>query len=133
MVEICSRSDPHLSDCLIRNIEKQRPKFNKGIPDLFVPPMNPLIIPEVSFNSGTSFNSTFKRMQLYGLENMKVEHLEVELKTPSVKTTVIIPFLRTISDYHIKGRLLVPLDGHGSSYINYSKYNYGLSLKIYWR
>lgn len=122
-IEVCKRNDPNLSACLIRNVEIIRPKFSKGIPELGIPPMTPLVIPEAALSSSATFSASFKNIQLYGLDKFLIDELSFDLSKPQLKLGITIPFLSIPSEYHLKGRLLVlELDGNGPANGNYSKY-----------
>lgn len=38
--------------------------MDKGIPELYVPPLDPLVIPEATLTSGSNFNATFKDIEV---------------------------------------------------------------------
>lgn len=121
-IDVCQRKDPEISQCIIRNVDILRPRFNKGVPELAIPPFNPLTIPEAHYNGG-SFNLTFRNIELYDLESFVIDDLYFDPSKPEFKLSVTIPRLRILAEYNVKGRvLLLQLDGKGPVDGNYSKY-----------
>lgn len=120
-VEVCHRSDPRLSDCIKKNIEIIRPKFQNGIPELFVPNLKPLKISEIKLNTVNAFKAEFQNLSFDGMENLIVNDLELDFKKMIMRMVMTIPKLRCVGNYHIAGKLLVPLDGQGPMDSNYSK------------
>lgn len=100
-----------------------RPKFDKGVPELGIPPFNPLTIPEAHFNGG-SFNVSFKNIEIYNLDSFSIDSLYFDPFKPEFKLAIKVPVLRIKATYTVKGRVLVlVLDGSGPLDGNYSKYN----------
>lgn len=126
LVDICQRKDPQISQCIIRNVDKLRPLFNKGVPELGIPPFNPLRIPQAHYNGGT-FNISFDNIELFNLESFVIDELNFNPWKPEFKLAVTIPNLRMKTQYHVVGRVLVlQLDGRGPADGNYSMYCYSL-------
>lgn len=51
-IKICKRNDPKLKECIADSVQQLRPKLKEGIPDLKVPPLEPLPLDEVKLRSG---------------------------------------------------------------------------------
>lgn len=98
-----------------------------------MPNFSPLTIQEAKLDTGDSFKATFKKIQLYGVENFVVDELKFDPVKLDIVIAITIPQLRVKSQYNIKGRLLVlELNGNGPADGNYSKYffNFKVSFKI---
>ncbi|XP_074030671.1 protein takeout-like [Leptinotarsa decemlineata] len=120
-IEVCSKSDPKIVECLKRNIEKLRPMFLKGIPELQIPSMNPLQIPKASLANGNAITADFTNLQIYQLNDFTIDKLDVDLDHFKLDVTLTFPRLRIMADYHIKGKILVmDLDGSGPADGNYT-------------
>lgn len=114
-------------------MEKLRPRFSKGIPELSVPSFSPLVIPEAQLSGGRNFIAAFKKIELYGIENFIIDDLKFDPETVNFDIAITFPKLRVKSDYHIKGRLLIlDLDGRGPADGNYSKYTYYKIFVNFW-
>lgn len=106
-------------------MEILRPRFPKGIPELSIPNFSPLTIQEAKLDTGDSLKATFKKIQLYGVENFVIDELTFDPEKLDFIIKVTIPQMRVKSQYNLKGRILVlELDGNGPADGNYSKYFY---------
>lgn len=95
----------------------------KGVPELAIPSFNPLTIPQAQLDSGNSFKATFKRIQMWGVENFVMDEIKIDIDKLEITIGITIPEMRVKSEYNIKGRILIlELDGKGPSDGNYSKY-----------
>lgn len=68
----CYRDDSNLDACLLKASETVQPFLKKGVPELNIPQISPLLIPELAISEGSAsfiFKSVFKNMLVYGLEN----------------------------------------------------------------
>ncbi|XP_023022117.1 circadian clock-controlled protein daywake [Leptinotarsa decemlineata] len=120
-VEVCHRPDAKIKDCLVRNIEKLRPMFLKGIPELQIPSLNPLIIPKASLEIGDRFSADFNEIQIFFANEFVIEKLDFNVENFKLDLSILFPRLRILSNYNIKGKLLVlELDGSGSADGNYT-------------
>lgn len=115
-------------------MELLRPRFLKGVPELYIPSFNPLIIPQASLDSGRNFNASFKRIRIYGFENFVIDDLKFDPKKPEFRLAITIPHARVKSEYSLKGRLLIlQLDGNGPADGNFSKYIYHTLSEMFLR
>lgn len=68
-MKICHRNDPNLNDCIKKSVEVIRPYLKTGIPELLVPPSEPLKVPEFELTQAAgaiSMKSTFNNIQVLG-------------------------------------------------------------------
>lgn len=126
---LCHRTDPQLEQCFLNAVEQIRPHFHEGVPDLFIPPMNPLVIPQAGLNSGDNFKASFKNIEVYYADEFKVDYLKVDLDKVFIDLMVSFPRLRIKSQYNIDGRILIltlkgqgPADGNFSEFYNFWKF-----------
>lgn len=129
-LKVCKRNNPNLSRCLLDNVAILKPRFKAGIPDLFIPPMDPLLISQASLNSGESFKATFTDIKVFNVDQFIIKDFEMDLDKNRVVIKISFPKLRIKSDYNINGRLLIlSLNGKGAADGNYTNINGYLSLK----
>ncbi|KAL1140558.1 hypothetical protein AAG570_000488, partial [Ranatra chinensis] len=123
-IKICHRSDPNLDDCVKKSVEAIRPYLNLGIPELGIPPCEPLRIPEIIMNQGrgaVAIQSRYSNINIYGPTQFDLKSLKLDPESGQVKIKLWLPSLYMVSDYDIKGRILMlPIDGKGISRGNYS-------------
>lgn len=122
---MCRKSDPNLSDCVNASIELLRPKLANGIPELLLPPSEPLEIPQITIqqNAGAiRMESEYTNIMVYGLSNFTLRYIRIDADTNKFRIKLWFPQLKMTSDYHIHGKLLLmPLAGNGSCRGNFCK------------
>ncbi|RZF37246.1 hypothetical protein LSTR_LSTR006572 [Laodelphax striatellus] len=107
-IKICKRNDPKLDECILHSIEDLRPKLKNGIPELEIPALEPLILPEVVVSPGGS----------------------TDLKNLVFKLVVAIPYLHFEGKYDVNASVLgVPIQGKGPMRANATDVTADLVLK----
>lgn len=78
-IKPCNRNDPHINTCLLKIVNGLRPRLLKGIPELQLPPYDPLNIPRLSLvqpsTSAVSFNASFTNLKAYGAHKAVVQDI----------------------------------------------------------
>ncbi|CAH1116025.1 unnamed protein product [Phaedon cochleariae] len=120
-VEPCLRTNPNITACILHNVELLRPRFLAGIPELFIPPLDPLVLPKASLDSGDQFSASFSDIQIYNALDFQLEKVHLDLEKFSVDLAIMFPSLRIKSRYELDGKLLVlQLKGQGLADGNYT-------------
>lgn len=68
-IKVCSQNDPHIAVCINNSIEEIRPRLLKGIPELDVPPLEPLSLQEITLQrgpDGAKIEATVKNIKVKG-------------------------------------------------------------------
>lgn len=121
----CSRNDPNLDDCLRASVESIRPSLANGIPELLIPPLDPLEIPEINIkqNSGAiRLDSEYSNVIISGLSNFTIRDLHVDKTQHRFRIDLWFPMLQMKANYNINGKvLLLALNGTGPCTGNFSK------------
>ena len=124
-IQVCQRDDPKLGACIRKSILNLRPKLSTGIPELEIPSLDPLIIPEVkvSQNAGAiTLESTYQNITITGPTKFRLRTVRVDPKSDKFRMKIWFPDLQMKAHYDIKGKLLMmPLLGKGICYGNFSK------------
>ncbi|XP_060517808.1 uncharacterized protein LOC132696791 [Cylas formicarius] len=129
-LKLCNRNDPNLSKCINENVEIIRPKLKQGIPELFIPSLDPLLISRATLDSGNAFKATFTNIELFYADKFHLHNFDMDLEKYKVDIKIGFPTLRIKSIYNINGRLLVlNLNGKGPADGNYTNVQAHLNLK----
>ncbi|XP_055703719.1 uncharacterized protein LOC129802123 [Phlebotomus papatasi] len=126
-IRVCNRnlSPEYLNECVRRSILMLKPRLSRGIPQLSLPPFNPLHLPKVSFSQDQgpiNLNSTYTNIKIYGLSDFKLQSVKIDLKKNYFQLQMMFPELYMTADYLISGHILMlPLQGQGLSYGNYTE------------
>lgn len=90
-----------------------RPKLAKGIPEMGIPPMEPLVVPQATLDTGSAFKAEFKNIQVYHDTEFTFDDFLIDFDKNKIEFPIFFPKMRLVSDYKISGRLLI-LDLNGS-------------------
>lgn len=113
-IHVCKRNDPKIEECIINSIEKLRPKLNKGIPDLEVPSLEPLNLPEIDVSRGQNFHAFGRNIVVSGASNFKITKLKADIDKVQYEIGITIPFLVFEGSYDVDAKVLVlPIQGKG--------------------
>ncbi|XP_075236822.1 protein takeout-like [Lycorma delicatula] len=113
-IKICKRNDPHVEECILNSVEQLRPRLVNGIPELDVPALEPLTLPEVVVSRGGNFRAVGTNVIVRGASNFKVTKLKVDLKKNIFYIGIEIPHLTFDAQYDVNARILVvPVKGKG--------------------
>lgn len=104
----CRKNDPKLNECLREAIELIRTNLVNGIPELLIPPCEPLSIPEIRIkqNAGAiRMESLYTDVSISGLSNFTLRSINADPKTNQVNVELWFPLLKMTSDYNIHGKV----------------------------
>lgn len=94
--------------------------LTSGIPELLIPPCEPLSIPEIRIkqNAGAiRMECIYSDVVISGLSNFTIRKVHVDKLSGSFRIDFWFPMLKMSSKYHINGKvLLMPLHGSGNSF-----------------
>lgn len=111
--------------CIRNSILSLRPYLNKGIPELDVPALNPLFVPEIKVNqdSGIQVEAAFRNISIYGANNFRLRSVRSDPDSDKFRMKIWFPDLTMKGIYDIKGiMLMLPIRGHGMAYGNFCKF-----------
>lgn len=129
-IQPCNRTDPHLHQCVQKNIEILKPALKKGVPELFVPALDPLIIPPTCVNEADQVKVTFTDIHIYDADEFRLDQFDLDLEHHKVNISITFPRLRIKSTYNVNGKfLVVTFDEHGPADGNYTNFQIHLGLK----
>lgn len=75
----CYRNDPKLNECLLKATETVKPFLIKGVPELNVPTIEPLIIPSIELEQGSqalNFKASLMNVTVHGLSSYHLDKFE---------------------------------------------------------
>ena len=125
LFKICKRNDPKLNDCIKESIMQLRSTFKKGIPELKIPSLDPMIVPQIGLNQGSgpvSITSSFKDLHIENFSTIKIEDVKFDLSKYQIDLRASLDWFYTNGDYDMRGQILVlPISGNGPSWSNYTE------------
>lgn len=113
-IQVCNQADPQLNECMKRSVESLRPYLAQGIPELDVPPIEPLNIGNLNVADQGGLKITANNVQAYGPSNFILKKMKVVQYGTAYQFQLEFPVLRVEGVYDIDGRIvLVPVKGNG--------------------
>ncbi|KAG7200225.1 hypothetical protein KM043_017702 [Ampulex compressa] len=113
----CNRTDPKLEFCVMRTLNHLQPYLIKGIPDLELPPIEPLIIPELRMENGQGavrVRAVFSNITAIGGGNYTLNKIRVDIDNYRVDLHISIPKIELRGRYEVIGNvLLFPIQSRG--------------------
>ncbi|XP_075235678.1 protein takeout-like isoform X2 [Lycorma delicatula] len=103
---VCNRSDPHISDCLKIVLENIRNQMETGVPDMDIPPLDPLSINEINLTENEKdFLFKFFNVKVKGLSDFIIEDLRADIDNLMVEVKFKAPLLNFEGEYQIRGTI----------------------------
>ncbi|KAL1137935.1 hypothetical protein AAG570_009630, partial [Ranatra chinensis] len=113
----CSRNDPDLENCVVRNGQKAIPYFVNGDPKYRVPRLDPFFVPELSVSQGNrqlGLRLTLRDTETFGLRNATFTRAKLDLKAGEARWDFKIPRIEILGQYSVSGQILIlPVFGNG--------------------
>ncbi|XP_044750407.1 uncharacterized protein LOC123310806 [Coccinella septempunctata] len=114
----CYRNDPKLNECLLKATETVKPFLIKGVPELNVPSIEPLIIPEIELQQGTqalNFKASLKNVTVHGLSSYKLDKFDFDVPNLQFFCGGWVEKLDLEGKYKVSGKILIaPIEGEGT-------------------
>lgn len=111
--KVCGAKNPHLDDCVIESVASLKEQLRDGIPELDIPPADPLVIGKIVLVDMPNFHAVGRNVQLRGLSNFHISHLHVDLEKHQIDLEVQFPECNMDALYNITAKILVPIVGTG--------------------
>ncbi|XP_014472151.1 PREDICTED: protein takeout-like isoform X2 [Dinoponera quadriceps] len=117
-IKICSQNDPDLNKCIFNSIEQLRDNLAKGIPELDVPPIEPLFLENLRLLRGpnsASFDMNLTNIEVYGASTFKIDNLKVDINKLLFTYNLTFSKLEFQGKYSIDAKILLfQLKGAGN-------------------
>lgn len=113
----CSRSDPQLDNCIKRSFNHLRPYLARGLPDLQVPPVEPLYIDRLVMENDAGpvrVTAVFSNITVVGPSNYTVTKIRSDVKKLRIDMGMVLPRIEITGKYEVSGQvLLFPVRSRG--------------------
>lgn len=79
-IHVCKASDPDIANCIIHSVDEIRGHLKDGIPELEVPPLEPLLLDEIKLRRGpqtAQIDANITDIEVWGPSTFKI----IELKS----------------------------------------------------
>ncbi|XP_029677517.1 uncharacterized protein LOC115244200 [Formica exsecta] len=120
-INVCGRRDPNLNQCIINNVNDLKSKICEGIPELDVPPNNPLVIDELVISDTTNTKLYMRDTKVGGLCDFTIKFFNFDLNTLHFDANISFGLIQMNATYDFDVRILVPIAHKGQVYITTDK------------
>ncbi|CAH1399270.1 unnamed protein product [Nezara viridula] len=118
-IHVCSRNHPRIDQCIIESIEDLKPRLAKGIPELNVPSLEPLHLPEIAISKGVNFRASGTDLIVKGASKFKITKFKADIENINYHIGLHIPQLKYVANYDVNMKLLsLILKGRGPMQAN---------------
>ncbi|EDW34356.1 GL22211 [Drosophila persimilis] len=129
----CPRDEAQINECLRDSGNKLVHYLQKGVPELDIYEIEPVMIDEIGIVLGSGpdgYRALFRNIQAYGVSNITVTNIRSDLDSLQFQLTCEIPRIRVKAQYRSTGVLiLVKASGAGDYWGEYE----GVKAKIYFK
>lgn len=83
----CNRNDPHINQCIKKSFNHLRPFLGKGLPELNVPPMEPLFVDELSMDNDAGavrIKALFSDILAKGASNYTIKEVRSDVRVSTI-------------------------------------------------
>ncbi|XP_043274346.1 putative beta-carotene-binding protein [Venturia canescens] len=116
-IKVCGRRNPNLDQCILKSVEGLREKLRTGMPELNVPPLEPMILKGFPLSETETFRAYAENVKLTGLTNFEVKSFHNDLDKNQLNMHVVFKRIDLDADYDINAKILVPIKGKGPIHI----------------
>ncbi|XP_055384445.1 protein takeout-like [Condylostylus longicornis] len=115
-IQTCHKSDPDFTKCFLEAVETLRPKIASGMPELDLPPFEPLDLGDliISKKEETGIDITVRHLNVYNATKFKVANFQNKNYVERLNFELTLPVFSIDGTYKLDGRILaLPLQGEG--------------------
>lgn len=113
----CNRGDPEIDTCIKNSFNHLRPYLARGLPDLQVPPVEPLLIDRLVMENSAGpvrVTAAFNNITVVGPSNYTVTKIRSDLKKLRIDLGLVLPRIEITGRYEVSGQvLLFPVRSQG--------------------
>ncbi|KAG8036448.1 hypothetical protein G9C98_003770 [Cotesia typhae] len=112
-LQVCSRNDHNLNDCIRRSADYLKPYLVTGVPEYNIPSLQPLLLDDL-VGEGHGVKCTCKNIKVFGAADYSVKYINADLAALEFRVDILLPHLYVEGTYEVDGKvLLLPVTGSG--------------------
>lgn len=110
-IHVCGRRDPKIEQCILNSISNMKSKFCKGIPELDVPSIDPLIIDKLVLFDTNIIKIYATNIQIENICNSNITYLHIDDLNFDIDLT--FDQIRINTTYNMDLRFTIPMQFKG--------------------
>ncbi|XP_044744017.1 circadian clock-controlled protein daywake-like [Chrysoperla carnea] len=106
----CNKSDPDINACILGSFNHLRPYLIRGIPDIQVPSIEPMIIPRLVMENNAGavrVKALFVNNTIFGSSNYTIQSLNADIDTWRINIILSLPRIEVKGKYEVIGQILL--------------------------
>ncbi|KAK1120377.1 hypothetical protein K0M31_012358 [Melipona bicolor] len=127
-IPVCGLRNPNLDKCLVNSMTAVTDKLSHGIPELDLPPIEPLNIGRLVLTDLPNFKAVGSDVKIKGLTTYHVNFLHHDVEKQEITMNLTFPKLAIDGSFNITTRILFPIEATGNLTLTARNVNYQLSL-----
>lgn len=108
-INVCSRRDPKLDQCIKKNIDNIKNKICDGIPELDIPSNNPFFLDKLVISDTTNTKISLKNSEVLGICDFEIKYLHMDIDKLHCDIDLLFRRFQLNATYDFNIRLLVPI------------------------
>ncbi|XP_014210435.1 uncharacterized protein LOC106640805 [Copidosoma floridanum] len=112
-IHVCGRRNPQVDQCIQDSVHALLPKLKNGLPDLDVPPLEPMEMEEMTLAQLDTFKAVATNCKISGLSNFYYKHYHADFEKKQFDMELVFPEVIMNADYDVKAKILVPINEKG--------------------
>ncbi|XP_046393797.1 protein takeout-like [Ischnura elegans] len=136
-VKPCSRNDPKLNECALKQGPVVIPKLKDGIRKYRIPKLEPLRVDQIKVDQDQSaavgINLVANDIDIHGVSQAQLKDIDIQVDPPVFKMKFFIPRVELLAKYDISGKVLIlPIQGKGDANITMVNLNLDFDFDGEW-
>ncbi|XP_014472046.1 PREDICTED: uncharacterized protein LOC106743061 [Dinoponera quadriceps] len=108
-INVCGRKNPNLDECILKNIENLKNKICEGMPELSVPPTEPLALSKINVINSDTAKISLDNVYLRGICNFEVQSFHMDLEKRHFDVDLIFRQIKMNMTYNFNVNIIVPV------------------------
>uniref|UniRef100_A0A182I082 Uncharacterized protein n=2 Tax=Anopheles arabiensis TaxID=7173 RepID=A0A182I082_ANOAR len=129
----CERDAADVNDCLRYAANKLASFIRRGIPEIGIVDVEPVVVDEISIALGSGpdgYRASFRNIEAYGVSNLSIVNVRSDIDSMQFQMTIEIPKIKATAQYQSSGvLLLLQASGAGEYWGEYE----GVKAKTYFK
>ncbi|XP_018049404.1 PREDICTED: uncharacterized protein LOC108687891 [Atta colombica] len=116
-IQVCSRRDPNLDQCIVNNIDNLKGRLCDGIPELGIPSGNPYTFDELLIIDGPNAKIYIRDAKVMGMCDFTIKSFYADIDRLHFEAEIVFKQIKINTTYDFNVRLLVPIAYKGLIYL----------------
>lgn len=113
-----------MNECMVKSMGHMLPWLRKGIPEIDMPPLEPMYIDIIILGNEAGFNGSYQNVTINGVSFYEVIDSHVDMTNRKINLDLVFPKIKTSGFASFEAKLIVLFKGEGYNEITAGKILY---------